>query len=198
MLVSERYNKASQKNKRNIGLFHACWGKLCTAHVAAFWSESSVLEDEYCCTVMGILLNRVCIYNPHWHTRKLRFRSEKLTAEQEFKTDQRINWKTRGHSDSSSNYRAKYRLKEEKYSTYMCLSLVDLITFFHLFYEASSWELPLPSLWLEGVVHQGTTAFPSEEFAQSTENQSTPSPGPAGWIMGVHMTSVEPGSVLFR
>lgn len=36
--------------------------------MAAFWSESSVLEDEYCCTAMmnGVLL-------PHWHTRKLRF-----------------------------------------------------------------------------------------------------------------------------
>ena len=45
--------------------------------MAAFWSESSVLEDEYCCTAVmnGVLLNRVCIYNPHWHTRKLRFRS---------------------------------------------------------------------------------------------------------------------------
>lgn len=50
-------------------------------HMAAFWSGSSVLEDQCCCKSMlnGALLSHVCIDNLHWHTRKPKFQSDTLT-----------------------------------------------------------------------------------------------------------------------
>lgn len=88
---------------------------------------------------------------------------------------------------------AKYKLKEEIYNTYMRLSLVDLLTFF-----ICAMKLPLGSClcllcdW-KGLSIKG----PRHSHQKSLRNQSMPSPGPADWIMVVHMTRVEPGSVLF-
>lgn len=92
---------------------------------------------------------------------------------------------------------AKYKLKEEIYNTYMHLSLVDLLTFF-----ICATKLPLGSClcllcdW-KGLSIKGPRHSHQKSLRKTMHNQSTPSPGPADWIMGVHMTRVEPGSVLF-